>query len=699
MNHFTRRAWIGTGFLLLCLATQALAVAIDRFPLRHAFLYLIPVATVLIAAAFCGLAAAQAKHRFVRWYWLLFSFALVSTAAAEGTWAVYDLAAGTPLPYPSLADVLWLPFYPLVLAALLFLTGAREGRRTAEAISILDALLFALFGTGLCWEFMMLPVMNPDTGALASLTSLILPIGDLLLLGAVVSIAATNSRRGVPAGTLWVIASLAVTCVADIAFTRMSVAGTYATGRWVDPLWSLSYTLLALGAIVYVYARAGGRTVEREIRPLVTQAGAGVAHVLHRYSPYAAVLMAGGLSYSHFVAGGSYDPVSDIVAVVITGLIPLVVVSRQFLLSAENQRLQASLLQVSAELEDRVAERTRRLAEEMERLDVLNQASREFSACTSVGEALIVGAGLLARAKDCVLVAVSAPGPRGELQFSATADTSRAEQRVLQRTLRKFLLSNAANSDSTPVVLRNPASTVTRSRAPADPASVPFAAMMVLPIISHQVMLGAACMASHDPSCSLSHAEMGLAENIISQLGVTLENACRYDDARFLADSDALTGLPNRRTITERLDQEVARHGRSGSTFAVIMMDVDNFKLFNDRYGHATGDQVLVVTARALSQALRAGDMVGRFGGDEFVAVLPDTDFTGAGLVVGRIGKCLAAQHFQVEHGTELLLRVSCGIAMFPYDGCETKSLLDIADAQMYRAKRQTITGVVSTPA
>jgi diguanylate cyclase (GGDEF)-like protein len=122
------------------------------------------------------------------------------------------------------------------------------------------------------------------------------------------------------------------------------------------------------------------------------------------------------------------------------------------------------------------------------------------------------------------------------------------------------------------------------------------------------------------------------------------------------------------------------------------MMDVDNFKLFNDRYGHATGDQVLVVTARALSQALRVGDMVGRFGGDEFVAILPDTDYTGAELVVDRIAACLNAQPFEVERGTELLLRLSCGIAVFPRDGRETQSLLDVADTHMYRTKRQTLT-------
>jgi diguanylate cyclase (GGDEF)-like protein len=212
-------------------------------------------------------------------------------------------------------------------------------------------------------------------------------------------------------------------------------------------------------------------------------------------------------------------------------------------------------------------------------------------------------------------------------------------------------------------------------------------------------MLGAACMASEEADCRLSADEGELVVNIVSQLGVALESVCRYDDARFLADSDALTGLANRRSITDRLDQEIARSERSGSTFAVVMMDVDNFKHFNDRHGHAAGDQVLAVTARALTQALRVGDMVGRFGGDEFVAILPDTDSVGAGYVLDRIEKCLEDRHFHVEPGTELLLRVSCGVAIYPRDGNESQSLLDVADAEMYRSKRQTPDRMSSAPA
>jgi diguanylate cyclase (GGDEF)-like protein len=116
-------------------------------------------------------------------------------------------------------------------------------------------------------------------------------------------------------------------------------------------------------------------------------------------------------------------------------------------------------------------------------------------------------------------------------------------------------------------------------------------------------------------------------------------------------------------------------------------MDVDNFKYFNDTYGHAAGDRALALTARALREAVRGADIVGRFGGDEFVAILPDTDLSGAGPALERIEASMNGHPLALD-GVTLRLRLSCGVAVYPLHGRHPDDLLRVADAGMYRAKR-----------
>ena len=211
--------------------------------------------------------------------------------------------------------------------------------------------------------------------------------------------------------------------------------------------------------------------------------------------------------------------------------------------TAQNYRLQASLVETSELLEERVNQRTQELAEEKERLSVLNEAAREISQCASVQEVLNVGA-CSSRATHCASVAISAPGQRGSLRFASTREVSDAGQNQLRRSLRKFLLSNADDADEAPVWLG------TRDvqgfeNGGGDGSNGRFVKVVLFPIVSRQVMLGAACLASEHADCRLSQGEAEVVRDIVSQFAVALDGACRYDDARFLADNDALTGLAN----------------------------------------------------------------------------------------------------------------------------------------------------------
>jgi diguanylate cyclase (GGDEF)-like protein len=147
---------------------------------------------------------------------------------------------------------------------------------------------------------------------------------------------------------------------------------------------------------------------------------------------------------------------------------------------------------------------------------------------------------------------------------------------------------------------------------------------------------------------------------------------------------DPLTGLANRRSLLSRIDYEIARHTRSRGTFALIMLDLDGFKLLNDRFGHPTGDDLLCDVAIALKRAVRDQDTVARIGGDEFCVLAPETDEPGTDRLVSRINNAMA----RVTAGVESL-GVSAGAAAFPDDGTKLEAILAAADDRLYDAKRR----------
>jgi diguanylate cyclase (GGDEF)-like protein len=153
------------------------------------------------------------------------------------------------------------------------------------------------------------------------------------------------------------------------------------------------------------------------------------------------------------------------------------------------------------------------------------------------------------------------------------------------------------------------------------------------------------------------------------------------------ATTDALTNLPNRTAFLERARREVARAERTGRTLAVSMLDIDHFKAFNDRYGHATGDRVLAAVGQAIAQTVRGIDVAARWGGEEFVVLLVEADQTTAGPAVERIREAVAA--LEPPRVPERIT-TSAGIAIHQglFERVRIDSLIRRADAALYEAKR-----------
>jgi diguanylate cyclase len=156
--------------------------------------------------------------------------------------------------------------------------------------------------------------------------------------------------------------------------------------------------------------------------------------------------------------------------------------------------------------------------------------------------------------------------------------------------------------------------------------------------------------------------------------------------ARAMCCEDELTRCLNRRGLQQAFERECARAQRSGQPLSAALIDIDNFKTVNDRFGHDVGDQALTHLTRLTQDALRASDMVGRWGGEEFVLILPDTGLTAASQVLARLQESLRRHPLQVQ-GQALALTFSGGLtACAPGEGCE--SMLRRADDALYAAKR-----------
>lgn len=151
---------------------------------------------------------------------------------------------------------------------------------------------------------------------------------------------------------------------------------------------------------------------------------------------------------------------------------------------------------------------------------------------------------------------------------------------------------------------------------------------------------------------------------------------------------DGLTGLHNRRWLEETLPRVIARHQRDSHPCAVIMVDIDHFKEYNDTYGHPAGDRVLSVGARVMSSNVRPTDLVARYGGEEFLVILPDTDLAGARVAAARLRDAVARAHVCTTDGVELPpVTISLGVGVLR-NGQSAAALVQTADAALYKAKR-----------
>jgi diguanylate cyclase (GGDEF)-like protein len=212
--------------------------------------------------------------------------------------------------------------------------------------------------------------------------------------------------------------------------------------------------------------------------------------------------------------------------------------------------------------------------------------------------------------------------------------------------------------------------------------------LIAVPLVSQSSIHGLLCLDDFIPRT--------FDKNRISQIlvlasfgAISIENAKFHEETHQLAINDALTGLNNRRYFDKVLPQEYERAHRDGLPFSLMMIDVDNFKLFNDTHGHHLGDRILATIGRVLRKTLRSIDFAFRYGGEEFVVILPDTDLESAHKVAERIRERVIVESGKLlRHPDDRPVTVSVGISSYPRDAACSMTLLAMADQLLYQAKR-----------
>lgn len=213
------------------------------------------------------------------------------------------------------------------------------------------------------------------------------------------------------------------------------------------------------------------------------------------------------------------------------------------------------------------------------------------------------------------------------------------------------------------------------------------AEILLAPLLDDRQFLWAVVGIESDRPGRYDQPEFQLLRTIMHNVQMALSKARMYKEMENQATIDGLTQIPNHRTFQEVLSKELERAGRYGSPLSLLLMDIDHFKGFNDKYGHPVGDLVLKMVARAVQGSIRGTDFCARYGGEEFVVVLIQTDEPQAVMLAERVRR--AVEEMQVQNEENVLsVTVSIGSATFPTDVQTKQQLIDSADKAMYHSKQ-----------
>ncbi len=213
--------------------------------------------------------------------------------------------------------------------------------------------------------------------------------------------------------------------------------------------------------------------------------------------------------------------------------------------------------------------------------------------------------------------------------------------------------------------------------------------VLCAPLVSRGKTIGVVEIMNREAGTRFTRRDLNLLLTLVEPAAIALENALLFQRAERLAVTDDLTKLYNSRFLNSYLGKELSRASRHKTSLALIFLDLDGFKLVNDHHGHLCGSRTLHEVGSIIKQSVREEEIVGRYGGDEFVVVLPDTDARGAVLVAERIRQALKNHSFLTDLGLAVGISASLGVSCYPEHGSTPQDLIQKADQAMYSVKEQ----------
>lgn len=222
------------------------------------------------------------------------------------------------------------------------------------------------------------------------------------------------------------------------------------------------------------------------------------------------------------------------------------------------------------------------------------------------------------------------------------------------------------------------------------PNGVKVRSVMAVPIRTGGNTIGVLEVVNRRDGLPFDDKDLKLVLDLVDQAAIAIERARIYQRMAEMVVTDDLTKLFNLRYLNRTIDIEMERSRRYGTSLSVIFMDIDFFKEVNDTHGHLMGSKVLAEIARLLISNLRTVDIVSRYGGDEFVVVLPQTPISAGLMIAERLRNAIANHVFLRDDGISIRISASFGVASFPEHAETREDILSLADKAMYGAKRKT---------